>query len=219
MENNKALGKSPSLNNNLFSLNNTWDLIDILCCSDDKVSVSRNISVSSTASGFWIEEGEVSVPETGVLVAAVNILMNRLPHRELDFFLAWSQSLRLVRCQRMNHWYLSGNLSGWAVDDNVWVCCQVSLCRETRFTTMEKKSLSAQLCLIWFSRWRHSPSLPPSLSLPVRRMWVTLTRMWFIVVIDTVVVNWPVVRVGRWGMGDRERITKWSEAESAFRQD
>lgn len=37
--------------------------------------------------------------------------------------------------------------------------------------------------------------------LPVGWKWVTLARMWITVVTDTVVVNWPMVRVGEWEMG------------------
>lgn len=41
--------------------------------------------------------------------------------------------------------------------------------------------------------------------LPVGHKWVTLARMWLIVVIDTVVVNWPMFRARGWGMGEREK--------------
>lgn len=50
----------------------------------------------------------------------------------------------------LNHWYLGGNLGGWAADDSLSVCCQVSLCCEIRFMTMERG---------WWERNPHRLSL------------------------------------------------------------
>lgn len=124
------------------------------------------------------------------------------------------------KTRRVNHWCMGGNLGGWAVDDSLSVCCQVSLCCEIRFMTMERACVCerernpCRLSLVYLDFCFSCVA-----SLPVRRKWVTLARMWLIVVIDTVVVKWPMVEVGGWEMGEtgKGENPQWNLAESASR--
>ena len=62
----------------------------------------------------------------------------------------------------------------------------------------EREILIGSAKFIWISA-------SSTASIPVGLKWVTLAGMRLIVVIDTVVVDWPVVRVGGWQMGEREK--------------
>lgn len=103
----------------------------------------------------------------------------------------------------MNRRPLGGNLCGWAADDRLSVCCQVFLRRAIRFMatdrTGEREILVGSAFFIWISA-------PSTSSLPVRCKWMTLARMWITIVTNTVVVDWPVVGVGGWEMGERGEI-------------
>lgn len=192
-----TLGKSHDLNNNLFSLFNTSvALLKLFLCSMSVYFCHGHLNSGGPALG---RAGLCTTREASFLS---RLIANPQPKPQIFF-----------RPQRVNHRYLGGNLRGWAADDRLSVCCQVFLCCAIRFMTVdgagEREILAGSAFFIWISA-------PSAGSLPVRCKWVTLARMWITVVTNTVVVNWPMVRVGGWEMGVREKGRDYQTEPSAI---
>lgn len=119
------------------------------------------------------------------------------------FFPLLVQRLSPVGIQRMNQWYLGGNLGGWAIEDSLCVLSGFPLLWDKIYEYREvcRERNPRRLSLAYLDFFSQC-----SLILPVRGKWVTLTRMWLTAVTDTAVRNWPVVTLGiremEWKVGD-----------------